>query len=237
MRHALDTTNWLDLHQRVIEGDQAALLLVCDAALPTITARLRRHRPLADPHLIAECVDDTLLAYAAEPGRFRTARNVRLLTYLTGCAKKRLANALRKEETHRRHEQASGLYLEGGRNISGSPSELCAGGDNISVEGSLETQRLQALLKVLSALSAREQEEVALLIANRRPTRVWAMLLGVGSCPPQEQKRRVHREKDRLVRRLRRHAEKEMRKGESNEASATPPPCLGYFTDIQSLDA
>lgn len=172
-----------------------------------------------DEDMREESIDDALLFFLAHPQCFDMSRGDSLDCCLEWRARGYLGARLRGEQRHRQHQTAAGVSDKifekimseegvGRRNYIGRERNEREAEER---EERLESQR--AILKVLMArLKPHDLDGVQLLLAGAS-SEEWMRHLGIEQLPPKQQQKKVNREKERLIRKLKRWAQDMQRGG------------------------
>jgi RNA polymerase sigma-70 factor (ECF subfamily) len=190
------------LHARLLAGDVLASAELAETYLAPLVARLLRHHPHDDPHLVETAAIDAVLATAEHPERYNPARGS-LATYLWIAARGDLRNA--RQSAWRRAAHHTPLDVV---EIGPAARNLATGADDPADVAARRRDRDPGLVATArAAFDAREWAVVELMIdGERRPTADYARLLGLEHLPAPDRAREVKRVKDRLEKRLRRLA-------------------------------
>ncbi|MCP3064884.1 sigma-70 family RNA polymerase sigma factor [Myxococcus sp. K38C18041901] len=189
-----------ELHQRVLKGESLAPKDVFTVFVDPITARLCRD-PRQSKEQAWDAVIDVIYAYLAHPERYIPERS-RLSTYLSEAAKKKLFDGYRSREARTRREREFGTVFE-----------LCARAPKESLEVTVEA-RLAVRRIDHARLPERDRVFIGLVLQGEGSTHVLARAMGLPPMPDKDRKREVKRNRDRLVKWLRRFG-KEDRDDES----------------------
>lgn len=194
MRHPLppDLARCFDLHQRVVQGDSAALDELAERLLPVMQRLLRRAFHFVADADISTAVEDAFLEYARAPGRMDLSRGVPLERCLMPAASRNLANLLQSERRRKVREAAYALRLP--RHPLLSEPNAIATADR--------SRTRQQILGV--AVTPAERRALVLMLRGERATAVLAQVLGLSDLSPSEQHHQVKLFKLRMVKRLRR---------------------------------
>lgn len=179
-----------------------------------------------DTELLEEAIDDALIHYHAHPETFDSSRAASLLSYLVLRVRHYLDKKLQKERRHQQHEKAAGVS---DKNFEKIMSEVRVGrgiyvgrdkNDRDAAERQESLERQRAILNAIMAdLDTCDLDGVRLLLAGAS-TDEWVKHLGIEHLPHEEQHAQVKREKDRLIKKLQRRAQKVQGKGSSSDRSA-----------------
>ncbi len=173
----------------------------------------RRYRHI-DEHLLDASIEDALLYYRRNPHCFDASRGVPLSSYMELWARSYLFRLLRREKRHRRHQKAAGVSE---RNFEKILSEVRAersiytGRDRSGQEAEEREEELDRQRGVVNAIVAqlnpRDRAGVRLLL-DGASFEEWVRHLGIEHLPRKEQQHKVNGEKDRLMKYLKRRAQK-----------------------------
>ncbi len=181
------------LHARVLGGDAGAIEEIVALLLPELSGRLRRALPRAGVDWIDPAVEDALLDYRSNPGRYDPARGRSLDGYLLYNAKRKLLNRL--DSTRRRLTHETEVPHEFWRVLAASSPEA----------PSAALDRLRAMLAtVRSSLTPEERIVHDLQMAEEHDTTVYARALHLEHLPWRAQVRRVRLRTDAVSHTVRR---------------------------------
>lgn len=102
----LDSSQLLQLHQRLLESDPVAPSDLAAASLEPLVFWLRQHNPRVDPHWCSEAAGEAILSHIRKPSSYRP-EVLDLLPYMRMSAQRDLQSLLRRELKH--HEQRCSL--------------------------------------------------------------------------------------------------------------------------------
>lgn len=186
-----------DLLRRLLDGDPVAAPLICEAYLAPLLCSLRRKRPHADPHLVEQAVHDALLDFLARPDKYRPDKSA-LASFLRLAADGDLKNLLAGER--RKKNRREDVELDSlARKDSRSDQPLLRLALQEETADMLDTVR-----QVAEESSPSQRVVLGLILDGVRATEPFAQALGVGDLPPEQQRRAVYREKDKINKRLKR---------------------------------
>lgn len=167
-----------------------------------------------DEQLLGESIENAVLHLLARPERFDASRGVPWSFYLKLWVRSYLDKQLRKEKRHRQHEKAAGVSEKIFEKIVsgvGSGRGIYLGRDRSEQEDEEREEEVERERKVLDAIVAQlnpcDQAEVQLLRVGASREE-WVRQLGIEDMPRKEQQRKVDAEKDRLMKKLKRRAQK-----------------------------
>lgn len=191
-----------DLYRRLLGGDPTAssdlAVGYLDPLIEWLAVQPRNRRLPSD--FIVDAAGDAILALILNPGSYRPEKSD-LESYLKMSAQGDLLNRLRREAKHRRgrtplaaveHSDQAGKYL--GRDDD--PSHPLQVKEHLSGLGDAIPCSVRA------GLTAAEARVLELMLQGERKTSAYAEACGIGSRPPEEQRRIVKQVKDRLSKRL-----------------------------------
>jgi len=197
MRDPPDRDTLCALHARLVSGDRLASEELSRRVLPALVEELVRKFPRADEHLIRDGVIDAILDYCTNPQRFDTGREVPLDRFLAKAAWSNVDNLLVAERRRKQRERRAG---EKKREADVGLDPLAR---NIQQEEQEQAeQKRQALFAALK--TPRDREILALWLDGVKDTREYARVLHITHLPFEQQKDEVYRNKERIIRFLRR---------------------------------
>lgn len=192
----------LEIHQRLLQGDPVAPLDATKLLLGPLIGRLRARWPTHDHDTRYDAATEVLVQYLQAPARYDPAK-ASMLGWLTMQAHGDLSNAYRSKQ--KRFEQAwvveSGLPANP---TSGEPARLEDYLPPTEATPQLDPSRL---LKAISQAFPDERDLRLLwhvVVEGSRSTDEAAEILGLTHLPPDERTAEVRKNKDRIMRRLRR---------------------------------
>ena len=185
------------LHTRLCGGDRVASEQLVRLLLPYLSAAVAEGCPRIDEQLINDGVVDALLDYCATPAQFDATRGVPVESFLRTAARRNVANALRGERRRKERE----------RKVGNEKHELTVADDpvagNIRQEDLARlSERREAILVALT--SPTDRDVIVLWLDGVRDSSAYAALLHITHLPTDEQRAEVEREKERILRFLRR---------------------------------
>jgi hypothetical protein len=135
-----------------------------------------------------------VLEYLAHPRRFDTGR-APLCGYLSLAARRNLLDVKRIEARRARREAMTRVDPMAELNHSLIPGEVPAW----ELAEAWRRDRLKTLEPFIASLTELDREVFALMLAGERRTTRFAQLIGAGQWKPLDQRRAVHRVKNRLL--------------------------------------
>lgn len=167
-----------------------------------------------DDHLLDGSIEDALLHYQSCPGCFDATRGVPLSYYLALWTRSYLDRKLRKMKRRRKHERAVGVWdKQFEKIVSEARREKCiySGKDEIEQESEERREEVirqkEALDAIVADLNPHDRAGVDLLRIGAS-VETWVQHLGIERLPQREQQHAVNREKERLIKKLKRRAQK-----------------------------
>jgi hypothetical protein len=188
-----------DLHQKLLDADPTAPLLIIEHYLEGVVTRLRARFPnLADPAFVEEAAHTTFLNYLHQPSSYNPDKSP-LSKVLYFAARADLLNLLAQEQRRRNRQPVRLDHVE----LSGPDAEYLV--DNSTNPDQLEFESPDFVEQVRQVLpNPIDQQLVWLMMDGERRTTVYARALGITSLPSSEQEAHVKRHKDRIKKRLQR---------------------------------
>lgn len=185
------------LHSRLCGGDRVASGELARLLLPYLSEAVGRGCRHTDEQLIHDAVVTVLLDYCERPTQFDASRGVPLEGFLQFTARRKLANALRSERQRKERE----------REVGSEKHELCVADDPVA--GNIRQEDLARLAErreeILAALTSPTDRDVILLwLDGVRDSSAYAAVMHITHLPTNEQRAEVEREKERILRFLRR---------------------------------
>jgi DNA-binding response OmpR family regulator len=181
------------MHERAVCGDDAAVDQIVADLLPVLRQRLRARFATAADEMIHDAVVDALMEYRTHPTRYDPTRGVQVADYLLFAARRDLLNRFDAERRRAAHEETT---PDGALPEPPTPAP-----DDIPCSGRSSTIALRHV-----AVTEAERTVFRLWRRGERRTSAYASALRLGALPISEQRVRVNRIKDRVVRRIRRFA-------------------------------
>lgn len=192
----------LDIHQRALRGDPTATFDAADLLLEALVARLRARWPrLSGTDACHDAAVDVFVQYLQAPDRYDPSRSS-LLGWLTMQAHADLSNEHASKQ--KRFERA--WMVESAL----SPSEPDAGRTALAEEPWVDTVPTLEDSTVFAAVrkafpDERDRRLIWLVcVEGSRSTDEAAIILGLTDLPKEQREAEVRRNKDRVMRRLRR---------------------------------
>ncbi|RKH37645.1 RNA polymerase sigma factor [Corallococcus sicarius] len=179
------------LHERILERDPVAPADVFRLLIPYVmkTVRMEMHCSQEDAR---DSAIDAILIYLNEPERYDRQKKTLLRSFLTHIAKMRSVDRYRSWERRVLREQKYAEEFElGGR----SPKEV--------MEETVEARRAIEKFEQMN-LDDRDQELLHHVLLGEGSTEKLAQVLGHESLPKDERQQMVKRDRDRVLKSLRR---------------------------------
>lgn len=197
MRDAPDRDALRALHERLQRGERLASEELSRLILPALVEELVRKFPGTDEHLIRDGVIDAVFDYCTAPQSFDAAREVPLDRFLATAAWRNVGNLLVAERRLKQRERRAGEKKR----------EADVGLDPLARNIQQEEQRAaeqkrQALFAALK--TQQDRDMLALWLDGVKDTREYARVLNITQLPFEQQKGEVYRNKERIIRFLRR---------------------------------
>lgn len=197
MAQGNNSQQFLELHQRLLNGDRTASEEVASKLLSRLAEKIGRKFPRTDKHIVWDGATDAILDYCARPDQFNAARGVPLDRFLSMVAWRNVANAVRGEVRRKARERKVG-QAEGEATV-----ELEGPAGNLLREETERYRRQRSqLMKRLK--DHKDQKILELRMQGERRTEAFAKILGISHLPADVQRREVKRAKDRIDKALRR---------------------------------
>jgi hypothetical protein len=190
--HVDDEERLRPLNERAVCGDDAAVDQMVGDLLPVLRLRLRTRFATAPEELIHDATVDALMECRTNPTRYDPGRGVPVAEYLLFTARRDLLNRLDAERRRAAHEDIT---------PDGVLPEPAIAPDEILWSGASSRIALRHI-----ALTEAERTVFQLWKRGERKTSAYASALRLGPLPIAEQRETVNRIKDRVVRRIRRLA-------------------------------
>lgn len=193
-----DPLQFLELHQRLLNGDRTASEEVASKLLSPLAKEIGRKFPRTDEQIVWDGVTDAILDYCARPDQFDAARGVPLDRFLSIAAWRNVANLLRGEVRRKVRERKVG-QPEGESTV-----ELGVAAGNLLQEGT-ERRRRRGYAELMRELRDQKDRKILKLrMQGERRTEAFAKILGISHLSVDAQRREVKRTKDRIDKTLRR---------------------------------
>lgn len=173
-----------------------------NAAVPSLRALLRRRFPILPVEMIQDAVTDTLLLFRDQHERFQPERGS-LLNFLVHIGGHLLLDELRRQK--RRKEISVGGNVELELLEAKNYREEAYLEDTWQDADSLPPDVESLLLEVLP--DPIDRKILDLSGSGRHSVADYAAVLGIDHLPPEEQKVRVKRERDRVLKKVQRRRE------------------------------
>jgi DNA-directed RNA polymerase specialized sigma24 family protein len=183
------------IYERLVRGDCLAQTDFIAAVLEPLVSHLRVWRRDVDEHMWLTAAEDAVLSVIHNPPVYNPAKGGNLLAFMRMAAERDLLNALEREHRHHRNRENRDCV------------ELPEGGRNSSVEevaDDLPTFDDPAVATEVASFTVMERQVFELMRDGVKRTSVFAIILGIGDMPLEEQTREVKRVKDRIIKRLQR---------------------------------
>lgn len=192
----------IDVHRRLLDNDAAAPAELAELVIEPLALELMRgpKRP-RDEAFAVDAATDAVLECAKDPRSFDPSR-LPLWSFLRMAARRDLANRILKE---RRHAGLVRRYADVALPASArnKPTDPMDG----LVEAELARKQLEGLtLGPMKSLADPDLAVLRLVAEGVRDTARFAAVMGLNDQPVQEQRRLVKQAKDRILKRLKRHA-------------------------------
>jgi RNA polymerase sigma-70 factor (ECF subfamily) len=195
----LDSSQLLELHRRLCDGDRTASEELAELILNTLMEGLSRQFPRSPEDICYEAVTTAFLDYCAQPHRFDAERGVPLHRFLLLASRYDMLNLLRGEARRRAHEEEAGhVYTRSAVELDPVVGNLLQ-----KEENEQRHQREEAMMSLLR--DPQDRQILALRLQGERRTEAFAEILGIAHLPIEAQRRGVKRAKDRIDKILRRH--------------------------------
>jgi hypothetical protein len=182
------------LHARLAQGDGQAFDQLAEYLLPLLKRKLQHAFPAAIHDLICDAVEDAILEYGGRPSRFDPSRGVPLDHLLLCSARRNLQNLLQADSRRRIRERKYAEHVY---------HTLC----RYQFPATFKTHSRAWLLS--AATNAMERDTLQRWLDGDSSTVTLAAALGFSDLSVEQKQKAVKQFKNRLVRRLRRKAERE----------------------------
>ncbi len=199
-----------EIHRRLLAGDPLASEELCDRLLEPLILYLRKRVVWfvgGDETVLVDAAIDALIEYIVQPRGFDPNRGKSLFGYLCMAAHRDTLNSIKSIQ--RRSGRTVSLDVENDEGSWNRDIEDPHAPDGLDLTLLKEnTKELQGWLQRVVPDPV-ERKVVYLMVEGERRTEAFAEVLGLQNLPLPEQRQRVKRVKDRLVKRLRRTRERE----------------------------
>lgn len=197
MAQGNDSQQFLELHQRLLDGDGTASEEVASKLLLSLAEEIGRKFPRTDKQIVWDGVTEAILDYCARPDQFDAVRGVPLDRFLSTAAWRNVANAVRGEVRRKARERKVGQADREAAVELGAPA-----GNLLREETERHRRQRSELMKKLK--DRKDQRILELRMQGDRRTEAFAKILGISHLPADAQRRGVKRAKDRIDKALRR---------------------------------
>lgn len=197
MRDPPDHNALLMLHNRLLCGDRLASEELSRLLLPPLLEEIARRFRGVDEQVVSDGVIDAVLDYCSRPAQFDVAREIPLDRFLATAAWRNVGNMLKGERRLKLRE----------RTVGSKKREADVALDPVA--RNIQQEELQQLDKKQAALFAaledpKDKEILRLKLDGVRDTADYARVLNITHLPAAKQREEVKRQKDRIIRFLRR---------------------------------
>jgi RNA polymerase sigma-70 factor, ECF subfamily len=193
----LDTSQLLELHRRLCDGDRTASAELAELILESLVEAISRRFPRSDMQIVWDGIVEAFLDYCARPNQFNKGCGVPLGRFLRMAAQRNVMNLLRGEARRKAREETA--HRNGSAAVELDPTA----GNILQQEETRELQqRQEGMMERLS--DPRDRQFLALRLQGERRTEAFAEILGISHFPIETQRREVKRAKDRIDKTLRR---------------------------------
>ena len=179
----------LNLHNRIVTGDQRASEDLAAYLLPKLKSGLRKTFAATDSESLHDAVVEAFLDYLRRPWRYNPERG-RLESFLLRASRCNLINRL---DSDRRRVD---------REIETARHSHRATAPEVDAVARAELRRL--LEQATTSFTTMERRVLRLWMSGERRTSVFANATGISDASAREQRAQVKQVKDRIVQRLRR---------------------------------
>jgi hypothetical protein len=186
----------LALHARAIEGDGLALDTLCERILPELEHSLRLKARRVEREWVHDAVQEAVMEFRVNAGRFDPSRGVSLLTFLWLAAYRNLLNRVDRERRR------------GWRAVAADAAALEALAPFVMPDYERDIDLQRALNAVSGRLSIIERRVLHLLRRGEQSAHVLAQAAGGTELTPTEQRRLSRRIINRIFQRMRRLRDK-----------------------------
>ena len=186
----------LTLHDLILKGDRVASARICEAVLGPLLQEVGRRFPHTDEQIIYDGIIDAILEYCENPASYSQSGKVPLDRYLSTASRRNVSNLLKGEQRRKRREKKAG-----------ERRSLVVAFDPAA--RSLEQEDLQRVEERRSAMmetlkEAKDKEILCLWLDGVRDSAAYAVILKIEHLSVPDQRKEVKRQKDRILRFLRR---------------------------------
>lgn len=193
-----ETSQLLELHRRLCDGDRTASEMLAELILEPLVEALSRRFPRTDEQIIWDGVVEAVLDYCTRPHQFDAERGVPLDHFLLMASTRNLQNLLRGETRRRaRQEKVSASHLSTTVELDPVLGNLLQKEESEQLQ-----QREEDMMHLLH--DPTDRQIVALRLRGERRTEAFAEVLGISHLPIDMQRRQVKRAKDRIDKIIRR---------------------------------
>jgi DNA-directed RNA polymerase specialized sigma24 family protein len=179
------------LHERVLQGMSVATTEVFEHFMPHLLAALCPEMGCTKEEA-TDCILDAVIDYLERPESY-DRNQAPLRSYLTLASRRNVMDSRRSEKARTRRE---GKFAD--------VVELQARPPNEEMEAAVESALALEKLK-RSKMKASDVKLLGLILQGESSTLVLARPLGLDRLPADERKRKVKQNRDRVLKRLRRH--------------------------------
>jgi DNA-directed RNA polymerase specialized sigma24 family protein len=190
------------LHESLLAGDPTAQSRIAEEILPGVSEQLSRYRiaQRTDEQLAADAVVDAFIDYVERPASF-DPRKLSLPAFLRLAAHRNLLNLRQKPAVQKKYEKA--VELASPDRNEDWEEELIERDERHAllarIPGGSLAEKVAAILPDLT-----DQSLCMLMLEGERETAVYADLLGL-SGEPEQLRREVKKQKDRITKVLQRY--------------------------------
>jgi len=197
MRDPPDPDTLHRLHDRLLGGDRLASEELSRFLLAPLQEEIARRFRRMDEQLVSDGLIDAVLDYCAHPTQFDVGRDVPLDRFLATAARRNVENLLTGERRRKQRE----------RKVGSKKREADVALDPVA--RNIQQEELQQLDKKQAAMLAAlddptDKAIVRLKLEGVRDTGDFARVLNITHLPVAQQREEVKRQKDRVIRLLRR---------------------------------
>lgn len=185
------------LHERLLHGDKVASEELSGLILPILVDEIGRKFPKTDEQAIADGVVDAVLEYCAHPTIFDVSKGIPLDRFLATAAWRNVSNLIVGEQRRKRRERVVGSMKREADVALDPPARKIK-----QEEEDDRDRRTAAMTEAL--VNTKDKELLRLKLDGVRDTAAFAQVLNITHLPAAKQREEVKRNKDRIVRFLRR---------------------------------